>query len=106
MTTTAASSGYSTTGANPQSTGMPFRLSDGSSYKKAQEAHSLASSTATGTMPYDGRKASDGQVSGVQAWKPQMNRQQSWNQEDLKREQLKKELEMDGEEGYSETKSG
>ncbi|RDW79558.1 hypothetical protein BP6252_04196 [Coleophoma cylindrospora] len=106
MATTAASSGYSTTGADPQSTGMPFRLSDGSSYKKAQEAHSLASSTAAAAMPHDGRKASEGQVSGVQAWKPQMNRQQSWNQEDLKRERLKKELEMQGGEGYTETKSG
>lgn len=85
---------------------MPFRPSDGSSYQKALESRSAAPSSSATAMPSDGRKATDGAVSGVQAWKPQMNRQQSWNQEDLKRERIKRELEMKSGEGYSEGKSG
>jgi hypothetical protein len=72
------------------------------------EAQRAASAAAQAQSPVDipdGRRNSQGEAlkSPVASWKPTFERKQSWNQQDLKREVQKEELEKrEGGAGFSE----
>ncbi|KAL3427516.1 hypothetical protein PVAG01_01025 [Phlyctema vagabunda] len=87
--------------------GLPFRLLNREHYPNTQEKP--AALDTAGVKIDDGRK--NGQTSPVETWKPSLNRTQSWNQEDLKRERTLKDLQekeknaaAGTEKGFSEAK--
>jgi len=93
MSTIEKAPGLTSKGEETQS-GTPFHLKTGT-YAQAQKDATDAASTLPNiktNMPHDGRKGSVTSPA-VEDWRPSINRQQSWNQEDLKRDRVVKDLE-------------
>jgi hypothetical protein len=85
---------------------MAIRQSSQSNYADAQRAAASAAAQAQSPVDVpDGRRNSQGEAlkSPVASWKPTFERNQSWNQQDLRREAQKAEWEKTGEAaGFSE----
>jgi hypothetical protein len=74
---------------------MAIRRPSQNDYTEAQRAASAAAQAQSPVDIPDGRRNSQGEAlkSPVASWKPTFERKQSWNQQDLKREVQKQELE-------------
>lgn len=97
MSTTANNTSSGTSSSIPQN--LPFHPSSDNYTTAAntqeQKVLSEKSSSQTADIPADGRKNSNaGETSPVlENWKPNLDRKQSWNQQDFKRENVKRVLE-------------
>ena len=84
---------------------MANRRPSQTNYADAQRAASSAAQAQSPINVPDGRRNSQGEAlkSPVASWKPTFQRNQSWNQQDLKRETSKGEWAMsEGAAGFSE----
>jgi hypothetical protein len=77
---------------------MAIRRPSQNDYTEPQRAASAAAQAQSPVDIPDGRRNSQGEAlkSPVASWKPTFERKQSWNQQDLKREVQKEELEKAG----------
>lgn len=91
-----------------------FKMSSAPSNENSLPIHSSSTTTSTSRSTTssslkDGRKNSGGEelASPVESWKPNLNRQQSWNQQDMKRQAQLSSLESEekGKGGFSEVET-